>query len=182
MILSDLAIKNRTTVAVLVVLIVVVGVSSYVSLPRESDPDVPIPVILVTTIYEGVSPEDVETQVTMKIEKELSGLKGLKEITSSSAEGTSLVRIEFEPDVVIEDALQYVRDKIDLAKPELPDDAEEPTITEINIAELPIMILTAKGQDADRQAAFNLGATDFVTKPFSPKKLIARIHAILARH
>ncbi len=145
MFLSDAAIRNRTTVGVLVLLIVVMGVYSYAVLPREAAPDVPIPIILVTTGYEGVSPEDVESSVTMKIEKELTGLKGLKELRSISGEGMSQVIIEFLPNVVTEDALQYVRDRVDLAKPELPDDADEPTIEEINVADFPVMMISISG-------------------------------------
>ena len=111
MILSDAAIKNRTTVGVLVLLVVVAGSFSYVTLPREAAPDVPIPNILVTTTQDGVSPEDIENTITKEIEKELAGMKGLKEISSSSAEGTSTINCEFYPDVDIEDALQRVRDK-----------------------------------------------------------------------
>jgi len=144
-IVSDAAIKNRTTVGVLVLLIVVAGAISYVTLPREAAPDVPIPYINVMTVYEGVSPEDVETSVTMEIEEELAGLKGVKEITSASAEGLSMITIEFYPDILIEDALQYVRDRVDLAKPDLPDDAEEPTIREINVAEFPIFMVNISG-------------------------------------
>ncbi|HCO92580.1 MAG TPA: hypothetical protein DIU00_01290, partial [Phycisphaerales bacterium] len=77
MLLTDLAIKNRTTVAVLGLLIILMGGYSYLTLPREAAPDIPIPFILVTTIYEGVSPEDIETSVTMKIEKELNGIRGV---------------------------------------------------------------------------------------------------------
>jgi len=145
MFLSDAAIKNRTTVGVLVVLIILVGAQSYIALPREGAPDVPTPYILVSTAYEGVSPEDMESSVTMKIEKELSGLKGLDEMSSSSAEGLSVVVCEFLPDVKIEDALQRVRDRVDLAKSDLPGEAEEPTIKEINIAEFPILMVSISG-------------------------------------
>ncbi len=99
MLLSDAAIRNRTTVLVLMVLIVVAGASSYVTLPREAAPDVKIPIILITTTYEGVSPEDIETSVTMKIEEQLTGLDGVDEIRSSSAEGVSTVIVEFLPDI-----------------------------------------------------------------------------------
>jgi multidrug efflux pump len=146
MLLTDLAIKNRTTVAVLGLLIILMGGYSYLTLPREAAPDIPIPYILVTTIYEGVSPEDVETSVTMKIEKELNGIRGVEEITSSSAEGMSLISVEFTPDVPSEAALQRVRDRVDLAKGELPMDAEEPMIKEINFAELPIMLISLSGE------------------------------------
>jgi len=144
-ILSDAAIRNRTTVGVLALLIVVFGVYSYLTLPREAAPDIAVPVILVTTVYEGVSPADIESSVTIKIEKELAGLKGVKEIRSSSAEGTSTIVIEFLPDVKIDDAMQYVRDRLDRAKAELPKDAEEPTLTEINFAEFPIMMVNITG-------------------------------------
>jgi len=146
MLLTDLAIKNRTTVAVLGLLIILMGGYSYLTLPREAAPDIPIPFILVTTIYEGVSPEDIETSVTMKIEKELNGIRGVEEITSSSAEGMSLISVEFAPDVPSEAALQRVRDRVDLAKGELPMDAEEPMIKEINFAELPIMLISLSGE------------------------------------
>jgi multidrug efflux pump len=146
MLLTDVAIKNRTTVGVLGLIIILVGGFSYVSLPREAAPDIPIPYILVTTTYEGVSPEDIETSVTMKIEKELNGVRGVEEITSSSAEGMSLISVEFEPDVPSEVALQRVRDRVDLAQGELPFDVEEPVITEINFAELPIMLISISGE------------------------------------
>ncbi len=146
MLLTDLAIKNRTTVAVLGIIIILMGGYSYLTLPREAAPDIPIPYILVTTTYEGVSPEDMETSVTMKIEKELNGIRGVEEITSSSAEGMSLISVEFAPDVPSEAALQRVRDRVDLAKGELPMDAEEPMIKEINFAELPIMLISLSGE------------------------------------
>ncbi len=146
MLLTDVAIRNRTTVAVLGLIILLMGGYSYFSLPREAAPDIPIPYILVTTTYEGVSPEDVESSVTMKIEKELNGVRGVEEITSSSAEGMSLISVEFEPDVPSEVALQRVRDRVDLAKGELPMDAEEPVIKEINFAELPIMLISLSGE------------------------------------
>ena len=145
MIVTNAAIKNRITVGVLIVFIIVVGVSSYVTLPREAAPDVPIPIIMVTTFYSGISPEDLEISVTMKVEKELTSLKGLKEITSYSAEGVSTIVVEFMPDIIIEDALQYVRDRVDLAKPELPEAAEEPFIKEVNVADFPIMLVSISG-------------------------------------
>lgn len=145
MILSDAAIRNRVTVAVLVVLIAVAGIYSYVTLPREAAPDVAVPFVLVTTTYEGVSPEDIENTVTREIEPQLSGIKGVKEVSSVSAEGVSTIVVEFEPDVNIEDALQYVRQKVDQARGDLPADAEEPVIREINVAEFPIIYANITG-------------------------------------
>lgn len=145
MILTDFAIRNRTTVAVLGVIIVLLGSFSYIMLPREAFPDIPIPFIMITTTYEGVSPEDVESAVTMKIEKELTGISGVKEIRSSSAEGMSIISVEFTPDVRPEVALQRVRDRVDLARGQLPRDVEDPIIREINLAEFPIMNISISG-------------------------------------
>ncbi len=145
MIVSNAAIRNRTTVGVLTFLIACFGTYSYITLPREAAPDIPIPYILVTTSYEGVSPADIETSVTIKIEKELAGLKGVKEIRSSSAEGMSTITIEFLPNVKVDDAMQYVRDKVDRAKGDLPKDAEEPTLTEISFADFPILMINLSG-------------------------------------
>jgi len=145
MLITDIAIRNRTTVAVLGLIIIVMGVYSYMALPRESFPDIPIPYILVTTTYEGVSPEDVETSVTMKIEKELNGVRGVKEVRSSSAEGLSMISVEFTPDVPSDVALQRVRDRVDMAKGELPTDAKDPVIKEINLAEFPIILVSISG-------------------------------------
>ncbi len=145
MLISNAAIKNRTTVFVLMALIAVAGIYSYVTLPREAAPDIATPWVLITTTYEGVSPEDIESQVTIKIENELTGIKGVKEMTSSSAEGSSVIMLEFQPEIRIEDALQYVRDKVDLAKAELPPETDEPIIKEINVAEFPILIISLTG-------------------------------------
>jgi len=145
MLITDIAIRNRTTVVVLGLIIILMGGYSYLSLPREAFPDIPIPHIMVTTMYEGVSPEDIETSVTMKIEKELNGIRGVKEIRSSSAEGLSMIDVEFTPDVQSDVALQRVRDRVDIAKGELPMDAEEPVIKEINLAEFPIMLVSISG-------------------------------------
>jgi multidrug efflux pump len=144
-ILTDAAIRNRTTIGVLVLLIVLAGSFSYITLPREGPPDVDIPFVIVSTSYEGVAPEDVESSITIKVENELSGMKGVKEVTSSSAEGISVISIEFEPNMEIEDALQRVRDKVDLAKADLPQEAEEPVIREVSVSEWPIMVVNLTG-------------------------------------
>ncbi len=146
MIISNVSIRNRVTVAVLVLLISLAGAYSYVTLPRESAPDVPIPYILVTTTYQGVAPEEMENSVTRVIESKLTGIKGLKEVRSSSFEGLSSILVEFTPDIRIEDALQYVRDKVEQAKGDLSKtEADAPVVTEINISEFPIMSLSISG-------------------------------------
>ncbi len=148
MLLSNAAIRNRTTVLVLVLIIVLMGVSSYMTLPRESEPDVPVPFITIVTADPGVSPSDIENSITNKIEQKLAGLTGKKEITSTSAEGVSTIAVEFYPDVDVDVALQRVKDKVDLVKSDLPqntDDPVEPVVSEINLAERPIMLISISG-------------------------------------
>ena len=78
MIISDTAVKKSTTVVVLALLLIVIGIYSYMVLPRESDPDVTIPNVFISTSYRGVSPTDIETSITIEIEKKIKGLDGLK--------------------------------------------------------------------------------------------------------
>lgn len=144
--LSSFSINNRISVLVLIVLIAILGIQTYINIPKESSPDITIPNIMVITTYPGVSPEDMESLITRKLEDELSGISDIKEMTSTSAEGYSNINLEFNSDVNIDDALQKVREKVDLAKPDLPSEAEDPVIQEINFSEFPIMQVNISGQ------------------------------------
>ncbi len=140
MLLTNAAISRRSTVFFLMFVIFLVGLFSYATLPRESNPDITIPIILVQTTYEGAASEDVENLITIPLERKLKSLKDIKEISSVSAEGASMVTVEYMPDVDIDDAMQKVRDKVDQAKGDLPGDLEDdPVIFEINLSEFPIM-------------------------------------------
>lgn len=145
MFISDMAVDRRTTVVVLLIIILIAGAYAYSQLPREADPEITIPIINISTVYTGVSPEDIETLLTIPIERKLTGLPGVKEITSSSVEGVSIITIEFETDVNIDVALQKVSDKVDLAKGDLPPDAKDSIVKEVNIAEQPIMFVSLAG-------------------------------------
>jgi multidrug efflux pump len=105
MIVSDTAVKNSITVVVLAALILIFGVYCYRVLPRESDPDITIPNVFISTNYRGVSSIDMETSVTVEIEKKLKGLDGLKKIQSVSSEGNSSINIEFVTGTDINQAL-----------------------------------------------------------------------------
>ena len=144
--LSSFSINNRISVLVLIMLVAVMGIVSYINIPKESFPSINIPNIFVVTVYPGVSPEDMESLITRKLEDELSNISDVKTMTSTSSEGYSSVNMEFEPSVDIEDALQKVREKVDLAKPELPEDAEDPIVQEINLSEFPIMNVNLSGE------------------------------------
>ncbi|MDI6793569.1 MAG: efflux RND transporter permease subunit [bacterium] len=145
MIITDTAIKHRVTVYALIVIILIIGTYSYLTLPREAAPDITIPFIIVSTDYEGVAPSDIEALVTCSIEKKLTGLADVEEIRSVSAEGHSTITIEFTPDVDIDDALRKVKDKVDAAKGDLPSGADDPSVMEINFSEFPIMMVNISG-------------------------------------
>src|SRR5699024_1718564 len=130
--LSSFSIDQRISVLVLFVLVVIMGIQSYVNIPKESSPDVTIPNILVITTYPGVAPEDMESLVTQPLEDELSDISDVKEMTSTTSQGYSNINLEFNSDVSIDKALQEVREKVDLAKSELPEEAEDPIVQEIN--------------------------------------------------
>lgn len=143
--LSTFSIDNRISVLVLILLVAVMGVVSYITIPKESFPNITVPNIFVVTIYPGVSPEDMESLITRKLEDELSNISDVKTMTSTSSEGYSNINLEFNTGINIDEALQKVREKVDLAKPELPEDAEDPTIQEVNLSEFPIMQVNLSG-------------------------------------
>lgn len=109
--LSSFSIDNRISVLVLILLIAVLGIVSYVTIPKESFPNITVPNIFVVTIYPGVSPEDMESLITRKLEDELSNISDVKKMTSTSSEGYSSVNLEFNTGIDIDEALQKVREK-----------------------------------------------------------------------
>jgi multidrug efflux pump len=145
-IVSDTAINQRISVLVLALIILIFGTYCYKVLPRESEPDITIPNVFVSTSYKGVASKDIETSITIEIEKKLKGLEGVKKIHSVSSEGLSSINIEFVTGTDIDDALQKVRDRVDEAKNELPADLEEdPSVFEVNFSELPIVVFSLSG-------------------------------------
>ncbi|MDY6903230.1 MAG: efflux RND transporter permease subunit [Thermodesulfobacteriota bacterium] len=151
MIISDTAIENRISVAVLAVIIFLVGIYSYMALPRESAPDITIPYVFVSTSYRGVASEDIETSITIPIEKKLKNLDDVKEIHSVSAEGMSYISIEFLPGTDIDDVLQKVKNKVDEAQGDLPTDLEnDPSVYEVNFSDMPIVVYSIAGAHSMR--------------------------------
>jgi len=143
---TSFAVDHRTSVVVLLVIIALMGTLAYRTTPKESFPELAIPILAVNTIYPGVSPADVESQVTRVLEEDLSTISEIKELTSTSVEGYSSVVAEFEASVDLDAALQKVREKVDLAKADLPQDAEEPSIVEFNFSEIPVMQVNLSGE------------------------------------
>ena len=146
MIISDTSVKQSTTVSVLALLLIIFGVYCYKVLPRESDPDITIPNVFISTEYRGVSSTDIETAITIEIEKKIKGLDGLKKIQSVSSEGLSSINVEFVTGTDIDKAVQDVKDKVDEAKNSLPSDLEDdPSVFEVNFSEMPIVIYSLSG-------------------------------------
>ncbi len=144
--ITAISVKKSTAVIVLMICLTVFGIVSYYSMPRESAPDISIPYVFVSTVYPGVAPLDIEQSITIPIEKKLKGLEGVKNITSSSVEGASSIVIEFITGTDIDEVVTKTKDKVDMAKGELPSDLEDdPVVSEINISEMPILVLSLSG-------------------------------------
>ena len=144
--LTTLALKNKNTVFLITLAIIIFGIMSYSSLPKELFPEVNIPTILIQTIYPGNPPADIENLVTKVIEKEIKTIKGIDKISSTSSQDASIIIIEFNFQTNIKDALQEVKDAVDKAKTDLPDDLpSDPTVDDIDLSEMPVININLSG-------------------------------------
>jgi len=141
------AIRRYPMIFAFMAIITFLGVKTYIELPRESSPDVKIPFVSIMAPYPGTSPADMENLVTRKLEKQLKGMEDLKEMSSSSSYGMSIISLEFDSKVDMSDALQTVRDRVELAKPDLPTDPRNDLIIrEISAADaFPVMQVNLAG-------------------------------------
>ncbi|MEQ8629256.1 efflux RND transporter permease subunit [Ekhidna sp.] len=144
--LTTLSLKNRTTVYVLTFIVIAAGLFSYISLPKESFPEIRQPVVYVGTPYPGNSPLDMENLITRPIENELNSISEADLIKSTSVQDYSTIIVEFTPETDVEDALTKVKDAVDRAKPELPSDLEQdPNVFDMNFSEFPILNINLSG-------------------------------------
>ncbi|PWJ34213.1 efflux RND transporter permease subunit [Sediminitomix flava] len=144
--LSSLSINNSTSVFILTAIIVVFGMFSYSSMPKEQFPEIQLPMVYVNTIYPGNSPVDIENLITRPIEKELKSVKGVKEIKSTSAQDVSVIIVEFNEDVEVSKALQDTKDAVDKSKKELPTDLDtDPSVMEMDFTEIPVVVVNLSG-------------------------------------
>ena len=147
--LSNWALNNRKVVMVLTFIIFFWGVYTYITVPKESFPEIVVPTIYVGTPYPGNSGEDIEKLITGPLEKEINTITDIDKMTSSSVQGYSAINIEFDFSITAEDALRKVKDAVDkaMSDPDFPKDLPaEPNIFEMNFTELmPIMNINLSG-------------------------------------
>jgi len=150
--LSTFAVDNAISIFLLAFVILVLGISAYQQIPKEQFPEVDFPTVYVNTPYFGNSAEDIESLVTRPIEREIQSVRGVKDIRSTSIQDYSVITVEFESDVDIDDATRKVKDGIDKAKSDLPTDLDaEPTVLDINLAELPIITVNVSGDYSNEE-------------------------------
>jgi multidrug efflux pump len=148
--LIELALKSKRTTLASLALIVVIGSITYREIPKESDPDVRIPIIYVALTHDGISPEDSERLLLRPMEQQLRGIEGVKEMRSTAYEGGGNVVMEFEAGFNATKAMADVRRKVDLAKPDLPRETKEPVLNEVNFSEFPVLVVTLSGEVPER--------------------------------
>lgn len=142
--------SRSRTVLLALVLILVAGVQAYRDIPKESDPDVSIPIVYVLMTHDGISPEDAERLLVRPMEQQLRQVEGVKEMTATASEGSASVTLEFEAGVDIDEALADVREGADIGKADLPAETDEPLVYEINLALFPVLVVTLSGDLPER--------------------------------
>ena len=146
----DAAIGRSRTVIASLILILIAGFGAYTAIPKESDPDIDIPIIYVSMSHEGISPEDAVRLLVRPMEKELRAIEGVKEMRSTAREGFASVLLEFDAGFDADQALADVREQVDIAKIELPDDTDDPTVHEVNVGLFPVLVVTVYGHLPER--------------------------------
>ena len=157
--LTTASLKNKTTVFFLTFLLIVLGISSYISLPKDSYPEIEQPIVYIGTAHPGNSPLDMENLITRVIEKEVNTISEVDNIKSTSMQDYSTIIVEFTSETPIGDALTKVKDAVDRAKPDLPGDLPaDPNIFELNFSEFPIMNINLSGdfslEELEKHAEF----------------------------
>ncbi len=145
------AMRRSRTVIMSLAVIIIAGVVTYVTVPKEAEPDLNIPFIYVSMTHDGISPEDAERLLVRPMEQEIRNIEGIEEIVGNAFEGGASIQIEFDAGTDTDVALQDVRAKVDIAKAKLPDETEEPTVTEIKFSRFdPMLVLNLAGNVPER--------------------------------
>ncbi|MCS7253290.1 MAG: efflux RND transporter permease subunit [Armatimonadota bacterium] len=144
--LTELSIRRPVMVAMAVLSFVVLGLWAMMRLPIELIPRVDFPFVVVTTLYPGAGPEEVESTVTEKIEEAVSTIPGVRHVMSYSQEGISVVAIQFELGIRSTDAAADVRDKVSMIRAQLPEGVKEPVIDKIDVLAFPVVTIIVSGE------------------------------------
>lgn len=140
------AVDNKVTVYVLTLIVSIIGIVSYMRLPKEQFPDIVVPTISIVTINAGTSPTDVENLITRKIEKQVKSVSDVKRVQSKSIQNASIITVEFTTKIKPALAKQRVTDAVDKARAELPNNlTKEPEVQEVDFSEFPIMAINIAG-------------------------------------
>ncbi len=148
--LIEAAFDRTRTVLLLLVFLVLAGALAYKAIPKESEPDVPIPIIYVSMSHDGISPGDAERLLVRPMEKQLQTITGIKDMTSTASEGRASVLLEFDAGFDGALALADVREKVDVAKSELPAATDEPSVNEVNVSLFPVLNVSLSGSIPER--------------------------------
>lgn len=149
--LISFSLLRTRTVMMLLVLILVTGLASYLTIPKESSPDITIPVIYISVHHEGISPEDSERLLVLPLEKELRAIEGLKELKATASQSHASITLEFVAGLDSDEVLANVRDKVNLAKSKLPKDTDEPEVHQITFASMePVITAVLSGNLPER--------------------------------
>jgi multidrug efflux pump len=146
----EAALGHSRTVLLTLALILITGTIAYNNIPKESDPDINIPKIYVVATHSGISPEDAERLILRPLEQELRAIEGVKEMRATGYEGGGNVTLEFEAGFDADKAMSDVREKVDLAKTNLPDETDDPTVHEVNLSLFPVIVVTLSGEVPER--------------------------------
>ena len=150
--LSSFSVDNSTSIIILTLIITVLGLGAYRTMPKESFPEIVIPTVYIGTPYPGNSPVDMENLITRPIEKELKSLNNVKDIKSTSVQDFSSIVVEFTPGVELAKAIQDVKDAVDKSKSELPTDLDQdPDVVEVNTSDFPIMNVNISGPYSEQE-------------------------------
>jgi multidrug efflux pump subunit AcrB len=150
--LSSFSVDNSTSVIILTLIITVLGLGAYRTMPKESFPEIVIPTVYIGTPYPGNSPVDMENLITRPIEKQLKSLNNVKNIKSTSVQDFSSIVVEFTPGVELAKAIQDVKDAVDKSKSELPTDLDQdPNVLEVNTSDFPIMNVNISGPYSEQE-------------------------------
>jgi len=138
--------RKRQFTVLLVISLIGAGLYALVSIPKESAPEVRIPIGIVSAVFPGASAEDVEKLVTNKIEDRIANLENLNKLTSSSREGVMVITAEFDANADLDASIQDLKDAVDTVQTELPREVEDPIVSEINFADQPILLISITGE------------------------------------